>query len=198
MSRRPPDDEDPLFQSLFDQVKDAFSDTEGIEDEELQKDLFLGIRDSLRALLGMSDVTEPHVTVVEGGRSSHAPKTDGEPPDLRVADPLDEENESSISSNVQVRVLKPEDLFQVGKFRKSNPMGKISLSGSSEAQLIYWGKTLRNYRIHCEKESLSIDVGTEQISSISAGQSIDVEGTHIQVRGSDCSEASGYYFFIEA
>ena len=205
MSKQPPDDEDVILQALLEQVQNAFSDNE-LEEDGVQQDLMVGVCDSLRALMGISDSFEPKVTLVDGGRDKSDPPTEGEKPLLRVASPDDEgeveaeeENDSSLekddwqSPKVKVRVLRPEDLFTAKKDVVKPKAGRILLDKKGDSQWILQGKRAFVYRIYCQTGHFTI-LFDQNSSDIYKGQSIDVEGNSIQVV---CHEHSnGEFYFI--
>ena len=181
MSQKPPDDEDPIFETIFEQVKNAFSETNVGPFDATNEDVLSGIRDSLKNLLHVTRPTvEPHVTVVEGGRSMNTPPTEGEKPNLFVAESTDDLEEDT--PNVSVCVLQPEEVVNLPFFSKSSlSSGKIRLVDFEERQLIYQGRKPYCYRIHVQKGQMALHVDKALIAIMKAGQSIDVEAERIEV-----------------
>jgi len=70
---------------------------------------------------------------------------------------------------------------------------------ASSKQLIYFGEKKASYRITCNKSSSPVDIirNTNKITTIVAGQSVDVDGINIEVQFSTQSSknprASGTY-----
>lgn len=80
MSKRPPNDEDAILESILEQVKDAFSESPIADDaddaDELQTELMKGVRNSMRALMGMMNDEDIELTVLDGDLSAFASDKD--------------------------------------------------------------------------------------------------------------------------
>lgn len=205
MSKRPPDDEDLILQALLEQVQNAFSENDSSDDEDnVQQGLMVGVCDSLRALMGISDFNEPKVTVVDGGRSPDEPPTERERPSLRVASVNEdlETDEQEASENdkqdelrpkVKVRVLRPEDLFTAQRDVVKPKAGRISLKNEGDSQWVLQGKSDFVYRLFCQSGHLIV-VFDDQETDLQADQSIDVQGSKIKVIAQTATE--GEFYFI--
>jgi hypothetical protein len=199
MSKRPPDDEDPILRSILDQVQDAFSEGDAGPDDELQQSLLVGVRDTLRALLG-GEAGEPSVTVVDGGRPDNAPPSKSGRPDLRVAGQEDAEEGSSVPPpEVKVRVLRPaERQRRPASVTRAAALqhGIVALDATGDSQWIYHGSSAARYRIYCTRGRMALPMGEGESLFIGPGQSMDIEASKIRVFSED-GGAEGRYLHLK-
>jgi len=197
MSQRPPDDEDPIFETIFEQVKNAFSESEAGQFDTDNEDVLAGIRDSLRNLLNVTRPNlEPRVTVVEGGRSRNSPPTDRERPNLFVAESVDDIEDPS--AHVSVCLLKSEDLAEmpfVSRYTASK--GMIRLVDFEEKQLLFQGRAARHYRIHVHRGQMALHLDKALVAIVRSGQSIDVEAERIEVCSTSPELSVGEFFVLD-
>jgi len=187
MSGQPPDD---LTGDIIEQVNAALADL-NITNDATRDAVAAGLKEALDALAAMGVSLEesetkgsPSVAVVEGGRAEDAPPSGGAPPDLHIAAPP-ETNDPSVTTRVLVSKsrMRPES-------STATPPGRIALKAGTR-QTILRALRARDYRIHCDVGALRILVDGQPLDTITAGQSIDVEGAMLQV--SAAQTATGSY-----
>jgi hypothetical protein len=189
MSDQPP--EDPTS-DLIEQVNAALTEL-NITNDATRDAVAAGLKEALDALAAMGvslTATEtkgaPSVAVVEGGRAEDAPPTGGAPPDLHIAEPPS--STESADPTITTRVL-------VGQQRRRsaraapNATGRIVLEPGTR-QTILSARRVRSYRLHCTAGALRVLVDGQPLDTITTGQSIDVEGTMLQVSATDSAAGS--------
>jgi len=205
--------EDDRWSDVVDQVLDALDDA-NVSDTSTRDALAEGVRQALESLESGVDLdvqilgegfpfqdTDPvSVELVEGGRSTQEPRSEGKAPDLRIAesDAADEDpdNPSSMFTHVKVVSGNP------NRSRK-RPLPGLSESGwihvaggdsaDSSWQTIYHGQTPRLYRVACSQGLLEVTADGQAIERLRPGQSIDIEARLIRVTTTDDGEAIGGY-----
>jgi len=200
---KPPDDEEKFLQ-ILQQIKNALSETNVIEpeDDQVMEELHEGIRTSLQALMGMGLKDEqPNITVVDGGISDQEvveKSSEENKPQLTLLpsnETSDEEGERAWGlSNVKVRVLSGDSLFQLGKKQNAQmpPQGFIALS-EGETQTLLKSEQTYLYRIICKAGVLRLRTPDEEFL-LKEAQSVDVESNHLVVSAD--KESMGQYFRV--
>lgn len=211
---KPPEDEDTFFQ-ILEQIKQAITQSDVIEpeDAEIMEELEQGIRHSLEALIGMGATDEPKITVVEGGisdekdaqeSSSEAPSeafSEKTKPKLTLLPSEDSSSEQKDDepwdfSNVQVRVVSGESLFQqLGKSKKRSrkpPKGLIALR-KGDSQVILRSEEKHLYRVICLQGKMKIQSHFEE-DYLKEGQSLDVQTNFLVISAEE--DSAGQYYCI--
>lgn len=200
---KPPEDEE-TFLRILQQIKNALSETNVIEpeDDQVMEELHEGIRTSLQALMGMGLKDEqPNITVVDGGISDQEvveKSSEENKPQLTLLpsnDTSDEEGDRAWGlSNVKVRVLSGDSLFQLGKKQNAQmpPQGFIALS-EGETQTLLKSEQKYLYRIICKAGVLRLQTPDEEFL-LKEAQSVDVESNHLVVSAD--KESMGQYFRV--
>jgi len=205
--------EDDRWSDVVDQVLDALDDA-NVGDTSTRDALAEGVRQALESLESGVDLdvqilgegfpfqeTEPiSVELVEGGRSTQEPRSEGEPPDLRIANPdaADENSANPSSMFTHVKVVgansnrsKPRPLPGLAE------SGWIHVAGGDTSdsawQTIYHGHSPRLYRVACSQGLLEVTADGQAIERLRPGQSIDLEASLIRVTTTDDGEAIGGY-----
>lgn len=202
MSGRPPFD-DPGWNELLHQLEEAL-DEAGIEGEQTRAAVRDGLRAALESLGKLAGWSEPRhdgpeVEVVEGGRADDDPEPTGPRPDLRVAEPMPEEDESppeetppSPRPDVRVRLLRRADLDTARRLR-----GSIRLSAAGECQTIFRGAQPRAYRIGCTHGALCVHLDGLPTETVREGQTLDVEARFVRVEAAGEPPFEGRYRRLE-
>lgn len=181
------------WSDLVDQVRDALEDA-GIGAGEVRDEVVQGVSDALRALRsanaepGSEDThpTEPHVDVVDGGRPEGAPPTAGPRPDLHVAKPLEGEGQGpAVHTQATVTVRRPSTLRTLEGERR------VTLD-AEEAQTLFRGTSPHPYRVAADRGRLRVFLDGAPAETLVAGQSLDVEATHLRV-AADGGSAAGRF-----
>ncbi len=170
------------WSDLLEQVRDALEDA-GLGAGEVRDEVVHGVSEALRALRGdgipgdlpEEDVADPSVGVVEGGRAPGAPPTPGPRPDLHVASaPEGEAVQEPAPPRVQVTL-------------RTAP-GLQALEGvacfvleDGAAQTLYRGAAPHPYRVVADFGSLRLLLDGSPAETLEAGQSIDVDASHLRV-----------------
>ncbi len=200
MTGEPPT-EDP-WGDVISQVSDALSDL-NLQSGPLRDALLDGIRSALDQV-GQPDLEDdeefPEVVVVEGGRSSDTPPSNGKKPTLRVADdPTEEEEMPGVRTRVRVVRVGGETeaiddpdwlsapISHEGRIRVSEP------TSQSGWQTVLRAETIRAYRLGCDQGALEIFLDGEPAERLSGGQTVDVEAQLIRVRSAGPMGADGSY-----
>lgn len=213
--------EDDRWSDVVEQVLGAL-DNADIADTNTRDALAEGVRQALESLesgvgldvqiLGegfpFQDPEPVSVEIVEGGRSQEEPRSEGETPDLRIA-----EREGNIEKGTKTspdETLDNPSIFTHVKVVRGNqsPPRQRVLPGLAEAgwihvaggdspdsawQTLYKGPTSRLYRVACSQGTLDVTADGQSIERLRPGQSIDVEAQLIRVTTSNDTEAIGGY-----
>ena len=210
MSKEPPKDQDPILSEILKQLEQAFLG-EGESNIDILQELTSDVAESWSQLSETGPAFMEHqMTVLEGGKSDTVSQEntgdDFNPerpprPTLELLDEPQEESTSSPFSNIEVHVLKPEDLFRFysGKTQSQAAerfltKGRILLKGDDSQQIAVL-KSNKVYRLTCENGNLDVQFDGN-IVRIHQGQSLDVEGCHIEVTSS--IESTGFFEFLDA
>ena len=189
MSGQPPDDP---TDDIIEQVNTALTDL-NITNDATRDAVTAGLKEALDTLASMGIPLQasepgrrPSVAVVEGGRAADAPPTGGAPPDLHIADPREppEETAPPLTTRVVVSKSQPRTERTV-----SAAPGSITLEPDTR-QTILRALHTRTYRLRCSEGSLKILVDGQPLDTLTAGQSIDVEGAMIQVTATEAATGS--------
>ena len=216
--------DDDRWSEVIHQVLDALDDG-GVSDGPTRDALAEGVRQALDSLESGLDLDVQilgegfpvqegmNVEVMDGGRAEDTPRSEGETPELRIADTEEVERPDPSGSApsaetgemfTHVKVIRPqaETLHS-----RSRPLPGLAEAGwiqltadlGSEAawQTLYRGLKARLYRVACSTGTLDVTVDGEPVERLRAGQSIDVEGTAIRVT-TDGDEALGGYVQINS
>jgi hypothetical protein len=195
MADRPPRNPDDLslggiVDEVVSQVRVALdeADVTGRHGRELLLD---GLRDVLHAMDPASVVRStdakrkpkstdvPDVTVVDGGRADDAPPTEGQKPDLKVAEP-DSPDPVEDTPRVYTRVT-------VHKAQKTAPpdgLPRVELHPTTDTDTwrsLFRGAVPRPYRLTVEKGRVRVSLDGMPADVIGPGASLDVEAAVIQV-----------------
>ena len=213
--------DDDRWSEVIHQVLDALDDG-GVSDVATRDALAEGVRQVLESLEAGVDLDvqvlgegfpvqeSVGVEVVDGGRDVDQPRTQGEAPELRIADTEEVEIPSPRGSGqtpraetgemfTHVKVIRPDSGSTP---RKSRPLPGLSEAGwiqitadnGPEAawQTLYRGLSPRLYRVACSTGTLDVTVDGEPVERLRPGQSIDVEGNAIRVTTEDGESLGGY------
>lgn len=138
------------------------------------------------------EIGAPDVTVVDGGRRRHEPRSPRPRPDLRVASgarhPGGDDPDGPASSH-SVRIIRgrsPRPALSLAH------EGRILLPAEGR-QAVYRGTVPRLYRLACEDGRLAVSVDGVTLETLSPGQSVDVEGAVLVVLSADERPAAGLY-----
>lgn len=189
MSDQPPDDP---TDDIIEQVNAALTDL-NITNDATRDAVAAGLKEALDALAAMGALQgageskgSPSVAVVEGGRAEDAPPTGGAPPDLHIAEPPDEPQPAA--PPVTTRVLAMRSRARSERSSAST-LGRIALEPGAR-QTILRALHVCAYRIHCTAGALRILVDGQPLDTIVAGQSIDIEGTMLQLTAAEAATGS--------
>jgi len=213
--------DDDRWSEVIHQVLDALDDG-GVSDGPTRDALAEGVRQALESLdsgvdldvqilgEGFSVTDAMSVEVVDGGRDEDTPRTEGETPELRIADTEEVDIPSSPQPGpsragdagemfTHVQVIRPQPGSTQGRHRPLpglSEAGWIQVTGDhgDEAawQTLYRGLKPRLYRVACSTGTLDVTVDGEAIERLREGQSIDVEGHAIRVTTSGDEALGGY------
>jgi hypothetical protein len=170
------------------QVKGAL-DSLGLFDASMRESLIDSVREALDEV---SDDGGPAITVLDGGRSKSASKSDTpqRPDAFRVVD-----GEADSSANVSVKVVRPRGrAYTRSRTQSSLGVGHLVLPRDSDVwQTVRHGNQAATYRVHCDVGELHLAVDGELIARLEQGQSTDLEGCVIRVRACGDAGAKGRY-----
>jgi hypothetical protein len=217
MSEQPPDEPGDGWSDVIKKVEIALDDA-NIDGEAIRQSLIRGVRQALGSLESVlegelvPDEEAPEVVVMEGGRSDDQPTTEGEPPDLRLADDDAEEGDTDSPpgpTGVKTPVSTTVRVFRTGI---GSPTGTGALGGSpglaeagririeegaaDSGQTLYRGEGHRIYRLHCELGRMRVLVEGQPIETILPGQSMDVETRLLRVLSEDGGGLQGRFVWI--
>ncbi|MEC8191424.1 MAG: hypothetical protein VX944_12255 [Myxococcota bacterium] len=146
------------------------------------------------------DSGRPEVEVVPGGRASDDPRTAGERPTLRIAEP-DEAGAADETPPVVTRVHVNRRETAAPRFADLAHSGQIRVTGDgppeSRWQTVYSGARSRLYRVACSAGTLDVSVDGAAVERLAVGQSIDTAGRAIRVSTDDPGEGRGLYVRIQ-
>lgn len=197
-------DGDDWIDEMADEVADALADL-GLFDEATRATLVETMREAVAEIPSRDDDVEddedddhPNVTVLPGGRGEDDAPTPGAPPTLRVVEGTggDDDDDDSVA----VRVLR------LGRRPRSRAAGGESVSADGHIQLpaqlshsaeiwqtILHAAAPRAYRIRCDSGELQVMADGDLVVRLVPGQTSDVEGEVIRVRGDGVASATGRY-----
>jgi len=216
MSGRPPDE--GMWDGVLDHVKKALEDSE-IRDATLRGALLEGVEDALGNLGDIrwvfggirpedrttgqpATATGPEIELVMGGRQEDSPSPAGEKPDLRVAEPESQDSQASDIAEeadsaspavedqgmrTNVRVLPLQGFGR--SLRGLTAEGAVQVEPGT-LQTLYRGNVERSYRVTCRTGALRVVLDGMPMDTVAAGQSVDVDGTLVQVSGAEEEQAS--------
>lgn len=217
--------DDDRWSEVIHQVLDALDDG-GVSDGPTRDALAEGVRQALESLESGVDLDVQilgegfpvpdtvSVEVVDGGRTADAPRTEGETPELRIADTEEVEipvqpptgTRSAADAGemfTHVKVIRPANSPTSDRGRPLpglSEAGWIQVTGDDgpEAgwQTLYRGLKPRLYRVACSTGTLDVIVDGEPVERLRTGQSIDVEGSAIRVT-TESDEAIGGYVQLD-
>ena len=219
--------EDDQWSDVIDQVLSALSDA-NIKDGPTRESLAEGVREALESLqegvgldveivgselfdMDVQPDSGVNIEVVPGGRESDEPKSEGQKPELRLAesDDADEPVDQPMRDLGSSPVLTHVKVLHSGSRSTSvsdKPIPGLVDAGwihvapggaaQSEWQTVYRGQTARLYRIACSQGCMDVTVDGESVERLVAGQSIDVEGTAIRVTSTEDGGAKGGYSLV--
>ena len=219
--------DDDRWSEVIHQVLDALDDG-GVSDGPTRDALAEGVRQALESLESGVDLDVQilgegfpvpeavSVEVVDGGRTADAPRTEGETPELRIADTEEVEipvqpptaTRSATDTDTgemftHVKVIRPVNSPTSDRARPLpglSEAGWIQVTGDDgpEAgwQTLYRGLKPRLYRVACSTGTLDVIVDGEPVERLRTGQSIDVEGSAIRVT-TESDEAIGGYVQLD-
>jgi len=78
--------------------------------------------------------------------------------------------------------------------------GRIKLRPTLEGvfwQTLFVGTGSRLYRVGCTSGHLEVEIDGDIVARLKKGQSIDVQGSRLRVRASDCAAADGRYVPVD-
>lgn len=229
MSGKPPRDGDDIWSEVMDQVADALGEV-SLDSDGTRDALLEGVRQALEGMgstidldiqvvtegVDTSDVEDPSVSVMEGGRTDTDPRTPGDKPDLRVADlpedgfteetepvdPVDAMQGSPVVTQVKVLRTPPRRTAHSEAIPGLGQAGWIQVASGGGAQgawqTLYQGQRARLYRIGCTQGLLDVTVDGAPVERLRAGQSVDVEGCLVRVSAVDETSGRGGYAWISA
>jgi len=210
---RPPRDPDDL-DAVMHQVADALDQLEVVDGAE-RTALMTELRGVLSALDGLPigaveirtiaarpELEPPSIAVLDGGRGEN--DSDGDPltpmpprPPLRLAPDHDEDPDTA---GLLARALHAPGTVQmrrvsIGARRNESPLseppGSVHLApepGQECFQSVFVGPRARVYRLRTLSGVLRVHVDGESVAELHAGQTLDVEGRHLQVSSSEAAE----------
>jgi hypothetical protein len=203
-------DGDDWIDEMADEVADALADL-GLFDEATRATLVETMREAVAEIPSRDDDSDddegdedddhPNVTVLPGGRGEDDAPTPGAPPTLRVVEGSGGDDDDD--DNVAVRVLRlgRRPLSRAASEGVSAD-GHIQLPAQLPAQLGHgaeiWQTILhaaapRAYRIRCDSGELQVMADGDLVVRLVPGQTSDVEGEVIRVRGDGVASATGRY-----
>jgi len=206
MSDRPPRDPNDL--SLGGIVDEVVSQVRDVLDEadvtsRRSRDMLLeGLRDVLVAVDPASLYRAgprpadraPDVEVVDGGRPSDAPRSEGPKPDLKVAEPLEEAGEDAPEPSDASGQAQPTVVTRV-VVRKSAPRDgrpRVRLPEGGDWRSLFRGSEPRPYRLTAEKGAVRVQLDGLPADLLAEGDTFDVEARVIQVSARDAAAVVVY------
>lgn len=229
MAERPPSDSDDTWADVMKQVHDALDEAQ-IDGESLRKSLMDGVKQALESLDDFlvepptPDAAEPDervpVVVVEGGRTDDQPITEGDIPQLHIAeDAVDNGDESPSESKkldadegppalaTTVRVFRSGlgPLPQSGEPQPSVPIPKVDLANvghialgpdAHRHQTLFRGDSPQIYRVHCDEGVMKVLVDGQPIETLQTGQSMDVSGRFLSIGMEEGGPVRGRYAWV--
>lgn len=207
--------EDDRWTEVVDQVLDALDDA-NVSDPMTRDALAEGVKAALESMEtgfgldvqiigeGFPETTAPTVEVVAGGRSDDAPPTEGQKPELRIAEPqptdpaeadFNPDSGSPIPVFTHVNVRTNDAAAHMPLMPDAAGSIRVGFGADPEEiwQTVYFGSRSRLYRITCSHGTLDVSVNGEPIERLSMGQSLDTEGTAIRVTTDFSTGATGVY-----
>lgn len=220
--------EDDRWSDVVKQVLDALDDAD-VADTDTRDALAEGVRQALESLetgvgidvqilgdgLPFPESKSVAVELMEGGRKQEEPRSAGQAPDLRIADPDDADNdESSHLDDLEDDATEPPSMFTHVKVIRGHDQtptshkphrvlpglaeaGWIHVAGSESPdaswQTVYQGVKPRLYRVACSQGLLDVTADGDPVERLRPGQSIDIEARLIRVTTENQMEAIGGY-----
>jgi hypothetical protein len=207
--------EDDRWTDVVDQVLDALDDA-NVSDPMTRDALAEGVKAALESMEtgfgldvqiigeGFPETTPPTVEVVAGGRSEDAPPTEGQKPELRIAEPQETapnktgftpDPGSPIPVFTHVNVRTNDATAPMASSRALEGSIRVGFGSDPEGtwQTVYFGARPRLYRIVCLQGTLDVTVDGNPIERLSQGQSIDTEAAAIRVTTDHPTGSTGAY-----
>ena len=173
MPKPPIDDDSQRWSELLQQVNDALLDA-SMDDPDMREAILSGVRDAMDALLPTEEEDEPpahpHIRILH-------PDDDL----LDEDDDEDDEDEDDDSESVPVTSVRVHALRRVPAL--SGEEGILHLP-SGGTQLVLRARQPWMYRLLVDAGELTVVMDGEALGTLSAGQTLDVEGQTLQVQAS--------------